>query len=444
MAVRLVNVDRKTAMLLPVDLREWVPENDIVHFVIESVDSMSFGSICVNERGSGSEQYPPHMMVALLIYCYANGIFSSRRIEAATYRDIAVRYLTGDTHPDHDTICTFRRENGALIREAFLEVLRLASEMKLLRVGTISIDGTHIKANASKHKSVRYDRLKALEQQLKGDIDELLVQAEAADSSGDADGQRLPDEISRREQLLAKLAEARRTLEQRAKQEDDDRLSGSDEETGSKGTGDGHTGKVKDRKQINLVDPDSNLMRKSKWEGYRQAYNAQAAVDADGSQLIVATDVLQTPSDANELVSLIEKVEENAGKVKRVLADGGYVNAGEFEKIQERGIDAYVAISDEEQNVRRYDYRPPKQRKPKALTNSTLLAMREKLRTDEGKQMYARRAQTVEPAFGIIKAPMGFRQFLLRGIEKVRIEWDLVCIAYNMRRMYSLISQLQG
>ncbi len=442
MAERLVNVDRRTAMLLPVDLREWVPANDIVHFIIESVDSMNLSTVSVNERGSGSEQYPPHMMVALLIYCYANGVFSSRRIEAATYRDIAVRYLTGDTHPDHDTICTFRRENAGLFREAFLEVLRLASEMKLLKVGTISVDGTHIKANASKHKSVRYDRLKVLEQQLRSDIDELLAQAEEADGSGEADGQRLPDEISRREQLLAKLAEARRTLEQRVEDQDDEAPSSSDDEERPKAKR--GRDKVDDRKQINLVDPDSNLMRKSRRDGYRQAYNAQAAVDADGSQLIVATEVLQTSSDANELVPLIDKVEENAGEVKRVLADGGYVNAGEFEKIEGRGIEAYVAISDEEQNVRQYDYRPPKQRTPKVLTNPILIAMRKKLRTEEGKKVYARRAQTVEPTFGIIKESMRFRQFLLRGIEKVRIEWDLVCTAYNMRRMFSLISQLRG
>jgi len=439
-----VNVDRRTAMLLPVDLREWVPANDIVHFVIESVDSMNLSSVSVNKRGSGSEQYPPHMMVALLIYCYANGVFSSRRIEAATYRDVAVRYLTGDTHPDHDTICTFRRENAALFKETFLEVLRLASEMKLLKVGTISVDGTHIKANASKHKSVRYDRLKALEQQLRADIDELLAQAEETDSCDETDGQRLPDEISRREQLLAKLAEARRTLEQRAEDRDDEPPSGSDDEEDPKAKRKRRRAKVDDRKQINLVDPDSNLMRKSKRDGYRQAYNAQAAVDADGSQLIVATDVLQTPSDANELVPVIDQVEKNAGEVKRVLADGGYVNAGAFEKIEGRGIEAYVAISDEEQNVRQYDYRPPKQRTSKVLTNPILIAMREKLRTNEGKKVYALRAQTVEPTFGVIKEPMGFRQFLLRGIEKVRIEWDLVCTAYNMRRMYSLISQLRG
>jgi len=181
MAERLVNVDRDTPMLLPVDLRQWVPEDDLVHFVIEAVDSMHLPSMGINRRGTGSEQYPPRMMMALLIYCYANGIFSSRRIERATYRDIGVRYLSGDTHPDHDTICTFRRENAAVVKEAFVEVLRLASEMKLLKVGVVSVDGTHIRANASKHKNVRYDRAGQLERQLREDVEELLRQAENQD-----------------------------------------------------------------------------------------------------------------------------------------------------------------------------------------------------------------------------------------------------------------------
>ena len=203
MAERLVNVDRDTPMLLPVDLREWVPEDDLVHFVIEAVDSMRLPSMGVNRRGTGSEQYPPRMMLQLLVYCYANGMFSSRRIERATYRDIAVRYLTGDTHPDHDTICTFRRQNGQVVREAFVEVLRLASEMKLLKLGTVSVDGTHIRAHASKHKSVRYDRAGALERQLRADVEQLLRKAEQQDRQEEVDGQSLPQEIGRRERLRA-------------------------------------------------------------------------------------------------------------------------------------------------------------------------------------------------------------------------------------------------
>jgi transposase len=181
-------------MLLPVDLRQWVPENDLVHFVISAVDSMNLSAVSVNTRGSGSKQYPPRMMLALLIYCYCNGVFASRRIEGGTYRDVAVRYLTGDTHPDHDTICEFRRENGKVVKEAVVEVLRLGRQMGLVKVGMVSVDGTHIKANASKHKSVRYDRAGELEELLRKDVEELLQRAAKADAEAVEDGQKLPQE----------------------------------------------------------------------------------------------------------------------------------------------------------------------------------------------------------------------------------------------------------
>ena len=423
-------------MLLPVDLREWVPGDDLVHFVIEAVESMRLPSMAVNRRGTGSEQYPPRMMLALLVYCYANGVFSSRRIERATYRDIAVRYLTGDTHPDHDTICAFRRQNASVVREAFVEVLRLASEMKLLKVGTVSVDGTHIRANASKHKSLRYDRAGQLERQLRADVEELLRKAERQDRQDEVDGQSLPEEIARRERLREKMLEARRRIEQRAEEKAKSSAKGGGADKPPDG---GEAGKgPRAEEQINLTDADSALMRKSKRDSYHQAYNAQAVVDADGSQLVLATDVLRTPSDANQLEAAIDAVPQSVGRVDKALADGNYVNADAIERIEKRGIEPYVAISDEEQNVRRYDYRPPGERKLKVVKDPRLIAMREKLRGEEGRKIYTKRAQTVEPVFGIIKAPMGFRQFLLRGLEKVRIEWDLVCLAYNMKRLYNL------
>ncbi|RPH70614.1 IS1182 family transposase [bacterium] len=439
----MVNVDRDTPMLLPVDLRAWVPENDLVHFVITAVDAMPLSAFSLNRHGSGSEQYPPHMMLALLIYCYANGVFSSRRIERSTYRDIGVRYLTGDTHPDHDTLCAFRRQNATAVAEAFFQVLQLAREMGLLKVGTVSVDGTHLKANASKHKSLRYDRACALERQLREDIAELLAQAEQQDRQEQSDGQSLPEEIGRRERLREKMAEARRRLEERARAEASEAQDGPPDEQRPP-PADGTRGKPKGvpeaSKQINLTDADSALMRKSKRSSYEQAYNAQAVVDAGGSQLILATAVLSSPSDANQLEPACEAVPPGIGTVERVLADGGYVNAKMIEAIGQRGIEVYVAISDEEQNVRRYDYRPPKEKKPRVVTDPTLVAMREKLRTEEGRRIYAKRASTVEPVFGIIKASMGFRQFLLRGLAKVRLEWDLVCLAYNIRRIHSLVS----
>jgi transposase len=423
-------------MLLPVDMRDWVADDDQVHFVIETVEAMDLSSARVNAKGSGSKQYPPAMMLALLIYCYANGVMSSRRIQRATYRDLSVRYLTGNTHPDHDTICAFRRENGKLVAEAFEQVLSLAREMKLLKVGTIAVDGTLIKANASKHKSVRYDRAGELEKQLSEDVQKLLELAETSDREDASEEQKLPKEIARREALREKLREARQKLEQRAREESQGH--GQDKGGGAAAGGEGQ-GQVmpEPSQQINLTDPDSALMRKSKRDGYEQAYNAQAVVDSDGSQLVVATDVIRTPSDANQLEPALESVPESAGTVQRMLADGGYVNAEAIERVGQK-VDLYVAIVSEDNSYRRYDFRPPKKTPAKKVTDPRLVAMREKVTSEDGRRVYGKRASTVEPVFGTIKAAMGLRQFLLRGIEKVRIEWELVCLAYNVKRLCRL------
>jgi transposase len=432
MSERLVNVDRDTPMLLPADLREWVPADDLVHFVISAIETMKLPSLKVNPRGSGSPQYPPRMMLALMIYCYANGMMASRRIERATYRDLAVRYLTADTHPDHDTICAFRRENGEAIKQAFLEILHLARQMGMLKVGTVSVDGTHIKANASKHKGVRYDRAGELEQKLRQDIEELMGQAEKTDREGAADEQKLPAEISRREALLEKMRWARAELEKRARGGKEPPEDGE----GSTG-GASDPPKPEDRQQINLTDPESSLMRKSRRDSYEQAYNAQAVVDVGDSRLILGTDVLRTPNDTNQLSAALRSVDESLGPVQRLLADGGYVNAEQIEVIGSE-VDLYVAITSEDTSQRRYEYRPPRESRAKKVTDPRLVAMREKVTSDEGRRIYSRRACTVEPTFGTIKAVLGLRQFLMRGLQKVRIEWDLACLAYNVRRIWGL------
>ncbi len=429
-------------MLLPADLRQWVPEDDLVHFVVNAAETMKLPALRVNERGSGSKQYPPRMMLALLIYCYANGVFGSRRIERATYRDVAVRYLTGDTHPDHDTICAFRRENGQAVKQAFAEVLDLARQMGLVKVGTVSVDGTHIKANASKHKSLRYDRAGELEKLLRKDIEELLARAENADRQETEDDQKLPREIARREALLEKMRWAREELEKRANREDV-KKENEDNAQGPTPGGGTPVGQPKDSQQINLTDPDSALMRKSRHDSYEQAYNAQVVVEAEGSQLILATDVITTPSDANELKVALENVVQSVGPVQRMLADGGYVNAEAIEEVGEK-VDLYVAIARADNSYRRYDFRPPKKKAAKKVTDPRLVAMREKVTSEEGKRIYGKRASTVEPVFGTIKAALGLRQFLLRGLKKVRIEWDLTCLAYNTRRLWSLSKALNA
>jgi transposase len=444
------NIDRETPMLLPPDLREWVPRQDMVHFVIEAIDGMNLKRFKANELGTGSEQYPPGTMLALLIYCYASGIFSSRRIEAATYNHLSVRYLTADNHPDHDTICKFRRENFDAVAECFTQVLELASELKLLRLGTVSVDGTKIKANASKHKNVGYRRAGQLVEQLEMEVRELMDKAEEADRHDKEDGGCLPEEVARRETLRKKMESARRKLQERARRRAEAeraayerKLAEREKRSGSR------KGKrvkppeedPKPDEQINLVDEDSRLMRKNKRSGYEQAYNAQAVVDADGSQMVLSARVSQCASDRNELVEDVRGIPEGTGKAMCVLADSGYACGEQVAELEAKGMDVYVSTGAEhKQGHRRYDYRPEKARikdEPKVRAQ-WIKRMRDKMQTDVGKALYARRKQTVEPVFGIIKQCMGFRQFLLRGKEKVSGEWQLVSLAYNFKRLWNL------
>lgn len=448
MAHRFKNIDRNTPMLLPTDLREWVAEDDLVHFVIEAVERLPLSRFAVNERGCGDEQYPPHVLLALLIYCYANGLFSSRRIERATYRDVAVRYLCADTHPDHDTLCAFRRNNLEAIATAFVEVLELARELKLLKLGTVSIDGTHLKASASKDKNVTYERAQQLREQLRLDVDELLRRAEQTDGQDD-EPQRLPREIARRENLREKMDAACAQLEARAKARAEAERADYEGKLRAREQREGSTkgpwpkppsDTPQPKEQINLTDPDARLMRKSKREGYTQSYNAQAVVDAEGTQLIVAQRVSTCGSDANELEANLQNIPASLGVPAVVLADCGYVNGEAFARLQANGRQLYVSVHREDAHAeRRYDYRPAARRKPpKTITDPQLAAMAAKLRTETGKAIYAKRARTVEPVFGIIKQVLGFRQFLLRGLEKVSGEWSLVCLAYNLKRLHRL------
>ena len=455
MAYRPVNIDRDTPFLMPPDMRDWVPEDDLVHFIIGVVESIKLDALHVNTRGSGSEQYPPRMMLGLLIYCYSMGIFSSRRIERATYRDVGVRLLTGGTHPDHDTICAFRGNNLELVSQTFLHVLKMAREMKLLKLGTISIDGTQAQASASKHQSVSYQRAKELEAKLREDIAGLLAEAEKADNSSVDDGQRLPKAIARREKLLEKMIEAQRTIEEQDKariaeeQAEYERKMAQrqkrQEENGGPGTGgmpQPPDPTTPAQAVVNLTDSDSRLMRKTRSSEYRQAYNAQAAVDVE-SKLIVATGVTQCANDSNELEKMVRAIDPQLGRPTTVLADTGYMNADAMERLEKDGFDLYVSVgAADNQGQRQYDYRP-KELLDKLATHKPpkdprLLKMREKLQTEEGRRIYNKRKSTSEPVFGIIKSAMGFRQCLLRGLKKVTGEWSLVALAYNVRRLWNL------
>ncbi len=386
-------------------------------------------------------------MLALLIYCYANGIFSSRRIERATYRDVGVRYVAANTHPDHDTVASFRCANKAAFEAAFLQVLLMAKETGLLKVGMVSIDGTKIDANASKIRSVRYDRAKVLREKLAADIAALTMQAEAADAEA-SDPQALPKEMARREALKARLDAACARLEEEAKAEREEeraayaeRQAAYDKKTGRRGSAPKPPPDDDDpppQRQINLTDPDSKLMRKSKAHEYRQAYNAQAVVCADGTQLILATNIATTPSDQPTFAATILAMQETVGLPQTVLADAGFASGAAVAALKAKKIEPLVAIA-RMQPHRVYDFRPPPEpAKPRAIKEPWRIEMKAKLESEDGKARYKKRKQTVEPVFGIVKSAMGFRHFSLRGLAKVATEWTLVSLAYNCRRMATL------
>jgi transposase len=437
--------DRDQPFLLPPDLKDWLPEDDLAHFIVAAAERVRLGAFRTNRQAGGKPQYHPRLMLVLLVYCYANGVFSSRRIERATYRDIGARFIAANTHPDHDTIATFRRTNKAAFEAAFLEMLLLARESGLLKLGTVSIDGTKIDANASKIRSVRYDRAQALRAKLAADIADLTAKAEAADTE-DSDPQALPREIVRRDALKAKLDAACARLEAEATAQAEAEMPEYEEKKAAYDTKKGRRGRPPkppdgtpppDR-QINLTDPDSQLMRRSKAHEYRQAYNAQAVVCAEGSQLILATNIATTPSDQPTFAATILAMEHTIGLPRTVLADAGFASGAAVAKLEEKKVEPLVALA-RTQPHRPYDFRPPPQPKPeRRIREPWRLAMKAKLESEEGKSRYKKRKQTVEPVFGIIKSVIGFTRFHLRSREKVATEWLVVALAYNCRRLCRL------
>jgi transposase len=440
-----VPFDREQPFLLPPDLKDWLPQDDIAHFIVAAVERVRLGAFHSNARAGGKPQYHPRLMLALLVYCYANGIFSSRRIERASYRDVGVRFIAANTHPDHDTIASFRRANRQAFEAAFLQVLLLARESGLLRLGTVSIDGTKIDADASKIRSLRYDRAQALRTKLAADIAALTAKAEAADAE-DSDPQALPAEIARRVVLKEKLDAACARLEAEAQAEaaaERPEYENKKAAYEARKARRGRPPKPPDDKppadrQTNLTDPDSQLMRKSKAHKYRQAYNAQAVVCAEGSQLILATNMATTPTDQPTFAATILAMEQTVGLPRTVLADAGYASREAVAELEAKNIEPLVAIA-RTQPHRPYDFRPPPEPKPaRRIVEPWRLAMQAKLQTEEGKARYKKRKQTVEPVFGIIKSAMGFTRFHLRSLPKVAAEWLLVTLAYNCRRLHNL------
>jgi transposase len=426
MSTRLVNVDRNTPMLLPPDLRDWVREDDLVHFIIDALDVLDVSTARVNQRGTGDEQYPPGMMLGLLIYCYAQGLFSSRQIERATHQNVGVRYLAGNTHPDHDTVAKFRRENGALIRSAFVQLLRLAQASGLLRLGTVALDGTKIGAVAAKRRNVTYEQLKSEVGELSAQVEGLLERAEAADQSRGNDEQ-LPAELgqaqARRTRLLAAKAELEKQARQRCQQREPQREQAP---PGCKRPRLDPQPQEEDR--INLSDSESALTRTR--SGFIQGYNAQWAMSVE-SGLIVAADVVRDTNDRQQLQPMVNAVIQNVGRPKHVLVDTDYENV-----FQMKAVEATTRTMVLCPPRRSDDVNPQtKKRRWRLASKAYREQMRQRLATEAGKALYRLRQITIEPGFGIIKAVLGFRCFRLRGLRNVRIEWSLLSLAFNCRRL---------
>lgn len=457
MATRLVPIDRDTPLLLPPNLRDWVPAEHLVHFIIDAVEALDLRQVKVNTRGTGSEQYPPHLLLALLIYSYATGSFSSRRIERSTYDSVPVRLLTADTHPDHDTLCTFRRENQALLSESFVKVLQLAQQLKLLKFGqlTVAADGTKVQANASKHSAVSYQRAGEMMAQLELEVQQLLAKAEQADATPLQDGLSIPAEITRRQERKAALAQARVEIEARAHAryagqlaEHEAKLAAraAKAERGEKLRGQppqAPTPTPKPGEQYNFTDPASRIMKAGNGQHFEQTYNAQAAVEVE-SRLIVGERVSQAPNDKQELVPTLAAIPPAAGPLAAALVDSGFFSTQAVAQIERAadgtptGTVVYAAVEKTGHHRSVADLEKSAAPAPPAADASGLEVMRHRLKTTAGKTLYKLRQQTVEPVFGIIKAVLGFRQFHLRGLAKVALEWTLVCLAYNLKRLHRL------
>lgn len=454
MSAHFVNIDRETPMLFPPDLKEWLPENSLVYFIVDAVEQLDIQAFAINERGTGSEQYPPSMMLSLLVYCYATGRFSSREIEHATYNDVAVRYICGgDKHPDHDTICLFRVRNREAFKEAFVKILLLAQELKYLKkVGGVSIDGTKIKANASKHTAVSYRRAGEMIEQLELEIEELTHKAEKADSAPLNDGLTVPDEIARRKDRKVSLEKARHVIEERyeeakrqkqAEYEEKEKRRVEQQKNGKNPRGrkpKPPADKPSDKGQFNFTDPESRIMKAGTGDHFEQAYNAQAVVDTEGSMLILGQYVTAHGVDKEELFPAVQCVESDVRTVTDISADTGYFSEKAVTTVENNNTKQTVYCAVKKQSHHRTVDDLLKKAEPEEP--STEASVKEKmayrLKTQRGKMIYKKRKETVEPVFGIIKSVLGFRQFLLRGLDKVNIEWNLVTLAYNVKRLHRI------
>ena len=420
-------------LLLPPSLRDWLPEDHLAYFVSDVVDNLDLSAMeaVYGTEKRGQPPYDPLMMTKVLVYGYCIGVFSSRRIEKRLVEDIAFRVLAADNQPNFRTISDFRKIHLQTLAGLFEQVLKIALEAGAMKVGRVALDGTKVKANASKHKAMSHDRMLEKEKQLKAEVQQLLEQAEAADAEEDARhgkdrrGDELPEELARRETRLKKIREAKRALAARAREKAE--AEGSDPKQA----------KPKEKDQYNFTDPESRIMKGA--DGFVQAYNAQAAVEPD-LQLIVGQTVTQAANDKEQLLPMVEAIQEQSGqRPEEILADSGYCSEKNLEGLEsadqpEQKINGYIATERQKHD----EYKEPCPRGPLPQDATRVDRMRRKLKTKAGKAVYAARKAIVEPVFGQIKQARGFRQFLLRGLEKVRGEWSLVCLTHNILKLYRL------
>ena len=441
-------IDRDTAYLLPPSLQDWLPEKHLARFVVDIVERLDLRELESCYGGGGKQPYHPALLLALLFYGYATGVFSSRKLEQATHDSVAFRFITGDTHPDHDTIATFRKRFLKELEGLFVQMLVVAKVMGVFKLGNVSLDGTKVKANASKHKAMSWGYANRLEEQLRREVRELLKKAEQADAEDEPEMD-IPDELARREDRLAAIEKAKAEIERRAQDrfeaeqaEYEEKLKKrkeKEEQTGKKARGRAPKAPQagpRDKDQVNFTDEESRIMPSS--EGFVQGYNAQAGVDID-SHLIVENHLTQQTNDKQEVEPALDRLTEMEGSLgtpEGLLADAGYFSEDNVKRCEADEITPYISDSRERHNLpwdERFQTPSPCPEDADAVT-----AMQHRLRAPEGKAMYAKRKSTVETVFGIVKEVMGFRRFHLRGFDAAQGEWNLVCMAWNMKRMYAL------
>jgi len=446
---RFVPVDRDTVYLFPPSVQEGLGKDHLARFVVETVEQLDLGPLERAYAGRGSAAFHPSMLLGLLIYGYATGVFSSRAIERATYDSVAFRYVAANTHPDHDTINEFRKRFLKQIEPLFVQVLLIARELGVLKLGQVALDGTKVHANASRYSALSWGHANKIEAQLKAEVAELLRLGAQADRAEVPDGMSIPKELELREARLKAIAEAKQRIAERAAQrhaseqaeyEAKRKAREAKRQAGKPPRGPDPQPPAagpKDTDQVNLTDADSRIM-KATGKGFEQAYNAQAAVDT-ATMLVVGQRLTQAPNDKQQIEPMIEGLQalpKALGEIDAVIADTGYASAHNVGLCEAAKITPYIATVKELHHpplLARFSEPPPLAGEADALTR-----MQHRLATAAGKAVYAQRKSTVEPVFGIIKHVMGFRQFLLRGLEKVQGEWTLVCMAWNMKRLFVL------